>query len=124
MPTFSDPIVLSSDGGTALFTYSFMHAKQVGKSYVQTSRDLAQTVNNQQSELVSKYDESHPSLNRGVIQVKFPLAINDGSFKPATFNISSVTHKEHDKDSLERVLTILLDSMTETGVKGRFINRV
>jgi len=124
MPTFSDPIVLSPNGGIVNLTYTFMHAKQIGKSYVQTSRDLDQTANDQQSELVSKYDESHPSLNRGVIQLKFPIVVNDGSFKNATFNVSMVSHKEHGITTLETALLILLDALSEASVRDKFINRV
>lgn len=121
MPTFSDPQSLVATAGTTVFT--FQNAKQIGKSYVQTWKDLV-TPAATAPVLKSKYDESHATLARGVVQVTVPLPIADGTLKPYTVNVSSVGHKEHSGDQALRVLELALAALSASGVKAKFLARI
>lgn len=121
MPTFSDPQSLTATAGTTVFT--FQNAKTIGKSYVQTWKDLVAPAATAPV-LKSKYDESHATLVRGVVQVTIPLPIVDGSLKPFTVNVSSVGHKEHANTDALRVLELALAALAVSGVKTKFLSRI
>lgn len=122
MPTFADPLTVTTTAGNITFT--FINSKQEGKSFVQTWKDLvADKIH--AGVLKSKYDESNPSIVRGVVQVTASPLIADGvTRKPATFNISSVAHREHTIADLTTILEACLAAMAVSGVKGKFLARI
>lgn len=121
MPTFTDPVVLTSSAGNTTFT--LQNSRQVGKSFITTWKDLvaAQAV---AAQLKTKFDESNVRTVRGVAQVTIPLPITDGSLEPATFNISYVAHREHVIASLDDALELLLDAATEANFRTKFLQRI
>jgi len=92
MPLLNSPATISD--GTSNHVYTFQNQLLVGKSVVSTYKELL-AATSVAATLKSKYDASSATINRNVAQINRSLVIADGSYKPATINISAVYHKEH-----------------------------
>lgn len=92
MPLLNSPATVSD--GTSNHIYTYQNQLQMGKAVVSTYKELLAAAS-AAATLKSKYDSSSATINRNVAQINRSLAITDGSYKPATINISAVFHKQH-----------------------------
>lgn len=109
--------------GTADLTFTFQNQIQVGKSVVQTYKNLTASVQDAHQFIV-KYDASHPTLMRNVSQIVRTVAIPDGTLHRITANISLVFHKHHALADVEKVGRTACNANTEAGFWLNFYNQM
>jgi thiamine phosphate synthase YjbQ (UPF0047 family) len=121
MPLLTSPSTITD--GTTPIIFTYQNQVQIGKAIVSTYKELAAAAS-ALSTIKSKYDVSHPTLNRSVAQINLALPITDGSLKLATFNVSLVAHKQHSNVSLKKLGLYCVGMTTEAEFWDNFLNQI
>lgn len=118
MPIFTDPVVLNDGAADHSFTFraQIPDKKSIVGEWVEPASTLSED-----SKLTVKHDASSPTIKRRLVQRTKKVAINDGSLKLLTVNLTVTHHPEHTSAEITKQIVLLKDALNESTFVQNFL---
>lgn len=118
MGLFTNPVVLND--GSADHTFNFRAQLPDKKAIVGEWVEPASALS-EESKITVKHDSSSAVVRRRLIQRTKKVAINDGSLKLMTVNLTVTHHPEHSSAEITKQISLLKDTLNEANFVQNFL---